>query len=56
MKVNATDADMPNTPHTQIAYTIIEQSPAGSGNMFYVNQETGAIHVRLNSLDREVSV
>lgn len=56
MKITATDADMPNTPHSQIAYTIIEQSPAGGGNMFYVNKETGEIHVGHNSLDREVSI
>ncbi|KAG5286763.1 hypothetical protein AALO_G00018490 [Alosa alosa] len=52
MKVSATDADMPNTPYSQIAYTIVEQSPAG-GSMFYINQETGGIYVKLKTLDRE---
>lgn len=56
MKITATDADKPNTKHTQIAYTIADQSPAGGSNMFYINRETGEIHVRLNTLDREVSV
>ncbi|XP_062386302.1 desmoglein-2-like protein [Sardina pilchardus] len=52
MKINATDADMPNTPNSQIAYTIVEQSPPG-GSMFYINQETGGIFVNMRTLDRE---
>ncbi|KAL2097293.1 hypothetical protein ACEWY4_006500 [Coilia grayii] len=54
MKITATDADAPNTPHSQIAYTIVEQSPAGSANMFYINKETGEISVKLSTLDREM--
>ena len=52
MKVNATDADKPGTLHSQIAYSIV----AGGGSMFYINQKTGEIHVKQETLDREVSV
>lgn len=51
MKVVATDADKPGTAHTKISYSIVEQSPAGG--LFYINQETGELHVRQNSIDRE---
>ncbi|XP_031418740.1 desmoglein-2-like isoform X2 [Clupea harengus] len=49
MKVNATDADKPGTLHSQIAYSIV----AGGGSMFYINQKTGEIHVKQQTLDRE---
>ena len=52
MKVNATDGDEPGTLHSQIAYSIV----AGGGSMFYINQKTGEIHVKQQTLDREVSV
>uniref|UniRef100_A0AAY4CX95 Cadherin domain-containing protein n=1 Tax=Denticeps clupeoides TaxID=299321 RepID=A0AAY4CX95_9TELE len=52
MKINATDADQPDTPNSQISYFIEEQSPAGSA-MFYIKQETGEIYVMQNRLDRE---
>lgn len=56
MKVTATDADKANTAHSQIVYTIVEQSPSKGGSMFYISQTTGEIFVRFNTLDREVSI
>ncbi len=47
----ATDADEERTLHTKIAYSIVKQHPE---NMFFINQETGGIHVKHNTLDREV--
>ncbi|KAG7455194.1 hypothetical protein MATL_G00253940 [Megalops atlanticus] len=52
MTVNATDADDPETPNAQIAYSIVGQEPGGQ-NMFYINQETGQIYVQTSTLDRE---
>ncbi|KAG7455193.1 hypothetical protein MATL_G00253930 [Megalops atlanticus] len=51
MTVNATDADDPNTPNAQIAYSIVGQKPGGQ-NMFYISN-TGEIYVQMNTLDRE---
>ncbi|XP_062337007.1 desmoglein-2-like protein [Osmerus eperlanus] len=51
MKVNATDADEPGTAHTQISFSIVEQS--SSDGMFYMNHKTGEILVLQTSLDRE---
>ncbi|XP_016103078.1 desmoglein-2-like [Sinocyclocheilus grahami] len=48
--ITATDADQQGTLHTKIAYSIAEQHP---DNMFYINRETGGIHVMHNTLDRE---
>ncbi|XP_026062831.1 desmoglein-2-like protein isoform X3 [Carassius auratus] len=50
MTVTATDADQEGTLHTKIAYSIMEPNP---GNMFFINRETGGIHVQHNMLDRE---
>ncbi|XP_036375429.1 desmoglein-2-like [Megalops cyprinoides] len=52
MTVTATDADDPQTPNAQIAYSIVGQEPGGQ-NMFYINQETGQIYVQSSALDRE---
>ncbi|KAG9274620.1 cadherin-2-like [Astyanax mexicanus] len=52
INITATDADKPNTPHSQIAYSIVEQSPAG--NLFYIDRGSGKIFVSRSSLDREV--
>lgn len=54
MTITATDAD--EGIYAEIAYSIVEQSPAGGGNMFYIDKETGQIHVKLNTLDREVII
>ncbi|KAJ8336813.1 hypothetical protein SKAU_G00380330 [Synaphobranchus kaupii] len=52
MRMTATDADDPLTPNAQIAYRVLQQIP-GDTAMFYVNTETGEIHVHQNTLDRE---
>ena len=52
MKVNVTDDDDPGTEHTQISFSLVEQS--SSGMMFSMNHKTGEIVVRQTSLDREV--
>ncbi|XP_046884236.1 desmoglein-2-like isoform X2 [Hypomesus transpacificus] len=51
MKVNVTDDDEPGTEHTQISFSLVEQS--SSGMMFSMNHKTGEIVVRQTSLDRE---
>nr|XP_046264008.1 desmoglein-2-like [Scatophagus argus] len=51
MKVIATDADQPNTLHSAIHYSIVEQS--NIGGMFFINSQTGEIMVRQSTLDRE---
>lgn len=50
MKLTATDADEPGTENSQIAYTIIDQTP--DDDMFYIGHD-GTIFVK-NLLDREV--
>ncbi|KAG1937604.1 desmoglein-2 preproprotein [Pimephales promelas] len=50
MKITATDADQEGTLHSKISYSIAQESHA---DMFYINRETGWIHVRQNTLDRE---
>lgn len=52
MKVIATDADQENTLHSQIHYSIVEQS--STAGMFFINSQTGEVMVRQNTLDREV--
>ncbi|KAK7158498.1 hypothetical protein R3I94_004963 [Phoxinus phoxinus] len=50
MKITATDADEEGNPNSQISYSIVQESHA---DMFYINRETGWIHVMHNTLDRE---
>ncbi|MCJ8731257.1 hypothetical protein PDJAM_G00197420 [Pangasius djambal] len=50
--ITAIDADEQGTPHSQIAYKIIQQEPAGQA-MFKIEQSSGEIKVRMNTLDRE---
>lgn len=50
MKITATDADEPGSENSQIAYTIIAQTP--DDDMFYIG-DNGTIFVK-NLLDREV--
>lgn len=52
MRVIATDADEPGTKHSEIFYSLVEQS--SSTQMFFINSRTGEIMVRQNTLDREV--
>uniref|UniRef100_A0A672G470 Desmoglein-2-like n=1 Tax=Salarias fasciatus TaxID=181472 RepID=A0A672G470_SALFA len=49
--VIATDADEANTLHSQVHYSIVEQSNVGG--MFSINSRTGEIIVQRNTLDRE---
>lgn len=51
MKITATDADEAGNQNSKISYSIVQESHA---NMFYINRETGWIHVMQNTLDREV--
>ncbi|KAF7668476.1 hypothetical protein LDENG_00008060 [Lucifuga dentata] len=51
MKVIATDADEPNTAHSQIYYTLVEDS--STAGMFFIKPHTGEVMVRQNTLDRE---
>ncbi|KAL4630981.1 desmoglein-2-like, partial [Arapaima gigas] len=53
LQVNATDADEPGTPHTQIAYRIVKQEPPDTSLMFHLEEETGRLYVKEPSLDRE---
>ena len=53
MRVNVTDADEENTPHSQIYYSIVEES--NTAGMFFINSQTGEVIVRQSTLDREVS-
>uniref|UniRef100_A0A3Q3J028 Cadherin domain-containing protein n=1 Tax=Monopterus albus TaxID=43700 RepID=A0A3Q3J028_MONAL len=52
MKVIATDADEPGNENSQIAYSIIAQSPFN--DMFYMRSD-GTVFVNKPSLDREVT-
>lgn len=52
--VNATDADKPNTPNSEIAYSIVKQEPSDGDALFYIDRHTGSVYVRDNTLDREV--
>ncbi|CAK6448036.1 unnamed protein product [Pipistrellus nathusii] len=52
MKVNATDADEPNSINSKISYKIVSQEPAYPA-MFYMNKDTGEIYTVTNTLDRE---
>ncbi|KAM3620644.1 uncharacterized protein V6R79_026394 [Siganus canaliculatus] len=49
MKITATDADEPGNENSQIAYTIVDQTPPG--DMFSINQD-GTLSVK-KPLDRE---
>uniref|UniRef100_G3UAT3 Desmoglein 2 n=1 Tax=Loxodonta africana TaxID=9785 RepID=G3UAT3_LOXAF len=51
MKINATDADEPNTLNSKISYRIVSQEPA-SLPVFYLNKDTGEIYTSI-TLDRE---
>ncbi|XP_037661499.1 desmoglein-2 [Choloepus didactylus] len=51
MKINATDADEPNTPNSKISYRLVSQEPAYPA-VFYLNKDTGEIYTSF-PLDRE---
>lgn len=50
MRIIATDADEEGNENSQIAFSIVDQKPAGE--MFYISND-GTIYVK-NALDREV--
>ncbi|XP_054580019.1 desmoglein-2 [Eptesicus fuscus] len=52
MKINATDADEPNSMNSKISYKIVSQEPAYPA-MFYLNKDTGEIYTVSSTLDRE---
>ncbi|XP_058532888.1 desmoglein-2 [Ochotona princeps] len=51
MRINATDADEPNTMNSKVSYRIVSQEPA-SPSVFYLNKDTGEIYTT-GTLDRE---
>ncbi|KAK2499777.1 hypothetical protein MC885_021347 [Smutsia gigantea] len=51
--VCATDEDEPDTMHTRLKYSILEQTPRAPG-LFSVRPSTGTITIASRSLDREV--
>lgn len=53
MKINATDADEPNSMNSKISYKIVSQEPPYPA-MFYLNKDTGEIYTVSSTLDREV--
>ncbi len=55
-QVVAKDADEPNTPHTKIAYSLINQEPNYGTVFFAVHKDSGTISVNNPTLDREVFV
>ncbi|NXI99802.1 DSG2 protein, partial [Psophia crepitans] len=50
MRINATDADDPNTPNAKISFNIISQSPSAA---FSIDKHTGDVRVEKINLDRE---
>uniref|UniRef100_A0A5F8GMI1 Desmocollin 2 n=1 Tax=Monodelphis domestica TaxID=13616 RepID=A0A5F8GMI1_MONDO len=52
-QVCATDADEPDTMHTRLRYTIIEQQPA-TPSLFSIHPSTGVITTTSSRCDREV--
>ncbi|XP_066208994.1 desmoglein-2 [Saccopteryx leptura] len=52
MKINATDADEPNTLNSKISYRIVSQEP-DYPPVFYLNKDTGEIYTTSITLDRE---
>ncbi|XP_063155294.1 desmoglein-2 [Candoia aspera] len=53
LKINATDADEPNTLNSKIAFKIISQEPSNPP-AFIINQATGEVQTAIFQLDREV--
>ncbi|XP_004606183.2 desmoglein-2 [Sorex araneus] len=49
-KVNATDADEPNTVNSELSFRILSQQPVPA---FYIDQYTGEIYTISSNLDRE---
>lgn len=54
MQIEGKDKDEPGTINAKIAYSIISQEPKGSGHMFTIDEKTGKLYVKQQTLDREV--
>ncbi|XP_054840704.1 desmoglein-2 isoform X2 [Eublepharis macularius] len=52
MKINATDADEPNTLNSKIAFRIVSQEPT-EPTAFIINPATGVVQTSILQLDRE---
>ncbi|XP_058033017.1 desmoglein-2-like [Ahaetulla prasina] len=53
LKINATDADEPNTLNSKIAFKIVSQEP-NDPNAFVINKATGEVRTATFQLDREL--
>ncbi|XP_069778672.1 desmocollin 2-like protein [Narcine bancroftii] len=54
VNLTATDRDEPGTPHTQLSYRILSQTPSSQfGVLFSVNRKTGEITTVNDKIDRE---
>uniref|UniRef100_A0A4W4DNE3 Cadherin domain-containing protein n=1 Tax=Electrophorus electricus TaxID=8005 RepID=A0A4W4DNE3_ELEEL len=53
MQISAEDADEHGTINSKIAYSIVKQTPEGSGSMFSIDRGTGNLYVKRHTLDRE---
>ncbi|TSK58113.1 Desmoglein-2 [Bagarius yarrelli] len=54
MQIIAEDADEQGSINAKIAYSIVNQIPEESGNMFTIDRDTGKVYVKKHTLDREV--
>ncbi|OCT74692.1 desmoglein-2 [Xenopus laevis] len=52
LKLNATDADDPNTINAKLAYKVISQEP-GDIQIFEINKDTGEVYTKVSKIDRE---
>lgn len=53
MQIKGKDNDQEGTINSQIAYSILSQEPEGK-DMFFIDETTGKLYVKEDTLDREV--
>lgn len=53
MQIEGKDNDQEGTINSQIAYSIVSQEPEGK-HMFFIDEMTGKLYVKEDTLDREV--
>lgn len=53
MQIEGRDNDQEGTINSQIAYSILSQEPEGK-QMFFIDEVTGKLYVKEDTLDREV--
>ncbi|KAL1022682.1 hypothetical protein UPYG_G00030970 [Umbra pygmaea] len=53
MQIIGKDDDQEGTINSKIRYKVLRQEPAGSGNMFTIDENTGKLYTKDDSLDRE---